>query len=414
MDARRTLLRSLFDAAVEAALPANCMSDWLPARPAGELVIVGAGKAAASMALELERHWQAPLRGTVIVPHGHRVACRYVEVLEASHPLPDETSVAATRALLERVGGLTRDDTVVCLLSGGGSSLLALPLAGVTLAQKHGIAARLLRCGAPIHEINAVRKKLSAIKGGKLALACAPARVVTLIISDVPGNDAAVVASGPTLADPTSAADAISILSSYDITVSRGVQEAMRAGDLPATRRIESDVHILATNDDALQAAATTAMKAGITPYILGDLRGDARLLAVEHARLAIDIATMNGPLVPPAVILSGGEATVRVSGEGCGGRNGEYLLELAIALNAHPAVSALACDTDGIDGSGDNAGAFVCPATLQQASARGIDARAVQAQNDSYRFFEATGDLIVTGPTRTNVNDFRAVLIDR
>lgn len=393
-------------------MPANCMSDWLPLRPSGKVVIVGAGKAAASMALELERHWQAPMQGTVIVPHAHGVACRYVDVLEASHPLPDETSVAATRALLERVGGLAPDDTVVCLLSGGGSSLLALPLAGVSLAEKHSIAARLLRSGAPIHEINAVRKKLSAIKGGKLALACAPARVLTLIISDVPGNDAAVVASGPTLADPASVDDAISILSRYGITVSAGVLEAMRAGDLPATRRIDSDVHILATNDDALQAAASAAIEAGVTPYILGDLRGDARALAEEQARLAIDIATLNGPLPPPAVILSGGEATVRVSGDGRGGRNGEYLLALALALNGHPAISALACDTDGIDGSGDNAGAFICPGTLEQAKARSVDARALQARNDSYRLFEATGNLIVTGPTRTNVNDFRAVLI--
>ncbi|NNF40487.1 MAG: glycerate kinase [Woeseiaceae bacterium] len=413
MDARRTLLRSLFDAAVQAAMPANCMSDWLPARPAGEVVIIGAGKAAASMAVELERHWQAPLQGAVIVPHGHGVPCHCVDVLEASHPLPDETSVAATRALLERVGGLTADHTVVCLLSGGGSSLLAQPLAGVSLAGKHRIAAELLRCGAPIHEINAVRKKLSAIKGGKLALACAPARVITLIISDVPGNDPAVVASGPTLPDPASADDALSILSRYEITVSSAVLEAMRAGDLPATRRIESDVHILATNDDALQAAATQAIEAGITPYILGDLRGDARELAAEHARLALDIAAMHGPLTPPAVILSGGEATVRVSGQGRGGRNGEYLLELALALNGHPAVSALACDTDGIDGSGDNAGAFIGPGTLQRATAQSIDARALQACNDSYRLFAATSDLIVTGPTHTNVNDFRAVLID-
>ncbi|MDH3621917.1 MAG: DUF4147 domain-containing protein [Gammaproteobacteria bacterium] len=408
----RALLRSLFDAAVAAATPSNCMSDWLPRRPAGDVVIIGAGKAAASMAHELERHWSGPLQGAVIVPYGHGAACQYINVIEAAHPIPDDSSVAATAALLEQVSGLSEDNTVVCLLSGGGSSLLTLPLAGLSLRDKQQITSQLLRSGASIYEINAVRKKLSGIKGGKLAAACAPARVITLIISDVPGNDASIVASGPTVADTTTVDDALSILSRYGIDVSDATIEAMRIGDVSEASRTEADVRVLATSDDALQAAAAKAIELGITPYLLGDLNSDARALGEEHARLATEIATGAGPVELPCVVLSGGETTVRVTGRGRGGRNGEYALSLAIALDGHPDVSALACDTDGIDGGGDNAGSFVFPDTLERAATHSIDARQLQDNNDSYRFFEATGDLIVTGPTRTNVNDFRAVLI--
>jgi hydroxypyruvate reductase len=388
------------------------MSDWLPRRPDGNVVIVGAGKAAASMAYELEQRWSGPLQGTVVVPHGHSVACRYIDVIEASHPIPDESGVAATRAVLDRVSGLSEGDTVVCLLSGGGSSLLTLPLPGISLEEKQQVTSQLLRSGAPIHEINTVRKKLSGIKGGKLAAACVPANVVTLIISDVPGNDVSMVASGPTVADSTTAPDAIAILSDYGITVSNSVLEAMHANSDSSTIRIDADVRLLATSDDALQAAAAMAIKAGVTPYVLGDLNDDARLLATEHARLAIEIATGGGPVDTPCVILSGGETTVRLTGGGRGGRNGEYALALAIALDGHPAISALACDTDGIDGGGDNAGGFVFPDTLDRAATQSIDVLQLQNDNDSYRFFEKTGNLIVTGPTRTNVNDFRAILI--
>lgn len=371
------LLRILFDAAIAAASPAACVPLWLEDKPAGNVIVVGAGKAAASMALVLEQQWAAPLDGLVIVPYGHGADCEHIEVVEAAHPVPDENGVAATRRILEKVGKLSADDTVVCLLSGGGSSLLCAPAPGITLAEKQARTTVLLNSGAAIHEINAARKELSAVKGGKLAAACAPANVITLIISDVPGNDPSVVASGPTVVDIAAA--------------------------------LENDVRILATSDDALQAAALRALELDVTPYLLGDLAGDARELAEEHARLAIDIAAGRGPVEPPCVILSGGETTVRVSGDGRGGRNGEYGLALAIALNGHDRISALAADTDGIDGGGDNAGCRVLPDTLQRSP---HDALALQANNDSYAFFDALGDLVFTGPTRTNVNDFRAILV--
>jgi glycerate 2-kinase len=373
----RQLLNLLFEAAVVAASPAACVPLWLEEKPRGRVIVIGAGKAAASMAVIVEQQWGPPLEGLVVVPDGHAADCDYIEVVEASHPVPDDRGVAATRRILETVSGLSAEDTVVCLLSGGGSSLLCAPAPGITLAQKRAMTEELLKSGAPIHEINARRRALSAVKGGKLAAACAPAHVMTLIISDVPGNDPSVVASGPTLVDASGALDA--------------------------------DVRILATSDDALQAAALRALDLDFTPYLLGDLAADARDLASDHARLAIEIAAGQGPVEPPCVILSGGETTVRVTGGGRGGRNGEYGLALALALDGHPRISAIACDTDGIDGTGDNAGCLVFPDTLQRFSG---DVGEVQARNDTYAFFEALGDLVMTGPTRTNVNDFRAILI--
>lgn len=373
----QALLRILFDAAVAAASPAACMPLWLEDRPSGRVIVVGAGKAAASMAAIVEQQWAPPLEGLVIVPDGHIAQCDQVEVVEASHPVPDQRGVAATNRILDMVSGLEADDTVVCLFSGGGSALLCAPATGFTLDEKKARTAELLKSGAPIHEINAARRKMSAVKGGKLAAACAPASVITLIISDVPGNDPSVVASGPTVVD---------------------LQNARN-----------NDVRILATSDDALQAAALRALELDITPHLLGDATGDARDLAAEHARLAIDIATGRGPVQPPCVILSGGESTVRVAGSGRGGRNGEYGLALALALNGFEGISAIACDTDGIDGTGDNAGCRITPDTLKRFHG---DARALQADNDSYAFFDALGDLVVTGPTRTNVNDFRAILV--
>jgi hydroxypyruvate reductase len=373
----RALLRILFNAAVAAASPAACMPLWLEDRPSGRVIVVGAGKAAASMAAIVEQQWAPPLEGLVIVPDGHFAQCDLIEVVEASHPVPDERGVAATNRILDMVSGLEADDTVVCLFSGGGSALLCAPAPGFTLDDKKARTAELLKSGAPIHEINAARRQMSAVKGGKLAAACAPAGVITLIISDVPGNDPSIVASGPTVVDLQSAR--------------------------------ESDVRILATSDDALQAAALRALELGITPHLLGDATGDARGLATEHARLAIDIATGRGPVQPPCVILSGGETTVRVTGSGRGGRNGEYGLALALALDGFEGISAIACDTDGIDGTGDNAGCRITPDTLKRSHG---DARALQADNDSYAFFDALGDLVVTGPTRTNVNDFRAIMV--
>lgn len=374
-DAR--LLRILFDAAVVAASPAACMPLWLEDRPRGNVIVVGAGKAAASMALVLEQQWDAPLSGLVIVPYGHGVNCDHIEVVEAAHPVPDENGVAATHRILDMVSNLSENDTVVCLLSGGGSSLLCAPAPGITLEEKQARTGRLLKSGATIHEINAARREWSAVKGGKLGAACAPANVITLLISDVPGNDPSVVASGPTVVDAAAAR--------------------------------ESDVRILATSDDAMQAAALRAMELDVTPYLLGDLAGDARELAREHAKLAMDIAAGRGPIEPPCVILSGGETTVQVTGSGRGGRNGEYGLALAIALDGHERISAIAADTDGIDGTCDNAGCMIHPETLARAPGNAV---AMQANNDSYAFFEALGDLVVTGPTRTNVNDFRAILI--
>lgn len=373
----RTFLRILFDAAVAASSPAACMPLWLEDRPPGKVIVVGAGKAAASMAAIIEQQWSEPLSGLVIVPDGHVAACDHIEVIEASHPVPDERGVAATRRILDLVSNLSTDDTVVCLLSGGGSSLLCAPAPGVTLDEKKARTAELLRSGAPIHEINEARREMSAVKGGKLAEACSPAHVTTLIISDVPGNDPSVVASGPTIVDPASAR--------------------------------EGDVRILATSDDAIQAAALRALELDVTPYLLGDLSGDARELAKEHAQLAIDIADGTGPIEPPCVILSGGETTVRVTGSGRGGRNGEYALALAVALDGHERIAAIACDTDGIDGAGDNAGCYVLSDSLERASG---DAGRMQANNDSYAFFDDLGDLVITGPTRTNVNDFRAILV--
>ena len=409
----KALLRSLFETAVAAAAPENCMQTWLPRRPQGRVVVVGAGKAAAAMALELERRWGAPLAGRVVVPRGYAADCQLVRVRFAAHPVPDESCLAAAREILAEVAGMSADDTVICLLSGGGSALLTLPLPGISLQDKQAITRALLRSGAAIHEINCVRKKLSAIKGGKLAAAALPAKVITLVISDVQGNDLSLVASGPTVADHSTVDDALAILDRYGIAVTDRIVSAMRSG---ATRTIalpDADVRMLASSDDALQAAALAAIEQGITPYVLGDLGGDARSLGDEHAQLALEIAAGKGPVDAPCVVLSGGETTVRVQGGGRGGRNGEYALALAIGLNGAPRIHALAADTDGIDGCGDNAGCFVAPDTMRAAKSRANSALACQRNNDSYAFFAALDDLLISGPTQTNVNDFRAILIE-
>jgi len=400
----------LFDAAVAAATPENCMRRWMPQRPDGRVIVVGAGKAAASMAKVLEDEWAGPLEGRVIVPRAYGSDCRSIEVVEASHPIPDAAGVAATEDILALVSNLSTDDTVICLISGGGSSLLCLPAAGVSLAEKQAITSALLKSGAAIHEINCVRKKLSAIKGGKLAAACAPAQLVTLVISDVPGNDVAAVASGPTVADVSSPSEALAILERYGIAISDSARRAIMSSK--ATTAADGDIRILATSDDALLASAALALENDVTPYSLGDLSGDARTLGAEHAALAKQIAAGNGPVEPPCVILSGGETTVNVRGDGRGGRNGEYALSLALALEGHASIHALAGDTDGIDGGGDNAGYFVSPTTLMKAEKYSVDATTALHENNSYNFFEPLGDLLITGPTRTNVNDFRAILV--
>ncbi|SLN35242.1 glycerate kinase type-2 family protein [Oceanibacterium hippocampi] len=410
-----TLARALFETAVAAADPARCLPGYLPPPPKGRTIVIGAGKAAASMAKSVEDHWPGPLSGLVITRYGHGLPTTRIEVVEASHPRPDEAGLKAARRILAMVRDLGPDDLVLCLISGGGSALLALPADGLTLDDKRSVTKALLECGATIHEINCVRKHLSAIKGGRLAAAAWPAQVVSLLISDVPGDDPATIASGPTVADPTSFAEARAVLAKYRIeapaSVAAHLEAANEESPKPGDPRIAgATTAIVATPAASLAAAATAAEAAGYSVRLIGDdLEGEARELAVEHARLALAARREGGRVA----ILSGGETTVTVTGHGRGGRNAEYLLSLTIALDGAAGIHAVACDTDGIDGSEDNAGAVTRPDSLARAAALGLNARSLLADNDAYRFFEALGDLIVTGPTRTNVNDFRAILID-
>lgn len=414
----RPALREMFDAAVAAASPAVRLPPCLPAPPRGRTVVVGAGKAAAAMAQATERHWPGPLSGLVITRYDHGADCRAIEVVEAAHPVPDAAGRDAAARILAMVRGLGEDDLVLCLISGGGSSLLTLPAEGVALADKQALNKALLRSGATIAEINCVRKHLSAIKGGRLAAAAWPARVVALSISDVPGDDPSVIASGPTVADPTTFGDALAVLRRYGIHephsvlahLAAGGDETPKPGD-PALAR--SEFVMLATPQDALEAAAAVARAHGLVPLILGNaIEGEARDVALMHAGIARQVARYGQPVAPPCVLLSGGETTVSVRGKGRGGRNAEFLLALAVALDGHPRISAIACDTDGIDGTEDNCGAVLVPDTLARAAALSLRPRDALADNDGYGFFQALGDLIVTGPTRTNVNDFRAIVI--
>ena len=418
---QRALLRELFDAAVAAADPAHCLPAWLPDPPVGRTVIVGAGKAAAAMAAGVEAHWRGDperLSGIVVTRYGHGAPTRRIEVVEASHPAPDPAGQRAAARLLQVVQGLTADDLVLVLLSGGGSALLAAPMAGITLDEKRGVTKALLACGAGIGEINCVRKHLSAIKGGRLALAAAPARIVTLAISDVPGDDLSTIASGPTVPDPTTCADALEIVGRYGIALPAAAREALlsAAAETPKPGNpgfAHCESHIVATAQGSLAAAAELARARGIVPLVLGDaIEGEACEAARVLGGIALSCAAHGVPLAAPCVLLSGGETTVTVRGQGRGGRNAEFLLGLALALGGHPGIAAIACDTDGIDGSEDNAGAMVLPDTPARAIAAGIDLRARLAQNDAFSVFAALDDLVVTGPTRTNVNDFRAILI--
>jgi hydroxypyruvate reductase len=422
---QRALLRGLFDAAVAAVDPARCLPAWLPALadlPKGRTVVIGAGKAAAAMARAVEDHWRgdsAQLSGLVVTRYGHGAPTRRIEVVEASHPAPDAAGQVAAARILDAVRGLTADDLVLVLLSGGGSALLAAPMAGITLEQKRAVTRALLACGASIGEINCVRKHLSAIKGGRLAQAAAPARVLTLAISDVPGDDLSTIASGPTVPDPTTCADALEIVDRYAIELPPAAREALLSGvaetpkaDAEGFSRGES--HIIATAQAALAAAAELARARGIVPLVLGDaIEGEAREAARVLGGIALSAAAHGVPLAGPCVLISGGETTVTVRGPGRGGRNAEFMLGLALALGGHSRISAIACDTDGIDGSEHNAGALLLPDTSRRAAAAGIDLRASLAQNDAFSVFAALDDLVVTGPTRTNVNDFRAILID-
>jgi glycerate 2-kinase len=415
----RAFLTELFKVSIDAARPELCVPPHLPQPPRGRTIVIGAGKAAASMAAAVEAHWSGPLEGLVVTRYGHAAPTKMIEVAEAAHPIPDDAGARATRRMLDLVAELTTDDLVICLISGGGSALLAAPLPGLSLQHERDVGRALLRCGADIAEMNCVRKHLSAIKGGRLARAVQPAQLVTLAISDVPGDDPSVIASGPTVPDPTTLAAACAVLAKYALTVPPAVQRIVND---PAMETPKPDdpcfsntrFFLVSRPQDSLLAAAELAQSFGVTPLLLGDaLEGEAREVARVIAGIARSCAQHGHPLPSPCVLLSGGETSVTVKGSGRGGRNAEFLLALAIALDGNPRIAALAGDTDGIDGSECAAGAYVHPASLALARQHGLDAKALLADNDAFSFFAALQDLVVTGPTLTNVNDFRAVLID-
>jgi glycerate 2-kinase len=417
IDCRRLLL-DMFQAAVNAAAPALCVPAHLPPRPKGRTIVVGAGKAAASMAAAVEAHWNGPLEGLVVTRYGHGIPCKFIEVVEASHPVPDEAGSKAARRIIDMVSGLTADDLVLVLISGGGSALLALPSKDIALVDKQTINRALLKCGAHIAEMNTVRKHLSAVKGGRLAVAAAPAQVVTLAISDVPGDDLSVIASGPTVPDVSTRADAQAVLTKYGIeippTVAMHLNDEVSETPKPGDPRFANVTNsLVATPQKSLEAAARVARDAGLLSVILGNaIEGEARDVGIVHAGIARQCGDWGQPLEIPCALISGGETTVTVRGNGRGGRNAEFLLSLGIATDGRNGIWALAADTDGIDGSEDNAGAILTPDTLQRAKFAGIDVKTRLADNDAYSIFAALNDLVMTGPTLTNVNDFRAILV--
>ncbi len=415
-------LRALFDAAVASAQPHRVVPPHLPdpaSLAGGRLIVIGAGKASAAMARAVEDHWSGPLSGLVVTRDGHEEPCERIEIALARHPVPDARGLAAAERMLGLVRDLTPQDFVLCLISGGGSALLPLPAEGLSLADKQELNQNLLKSGATITEMNTVRRHLSRIKGGRLAAACYPARVLTLVISDVPGDGLHDIASGPTVADPTTCADALGILQRYAIPISprirelleRGEGESLKAGD-PRLARCET--RLISSPQMGLEAAARVAQAQGVTPCILGDsLEGEAREVGRVMAGIARQVAQRHQPVAAPAVLLSGGETTVTVRGQGCGGRNVEFLLSLGLNLQNHPRIHALAADTDGVDGGAETAGAFWHPETLARARALGLSAQQALDQNDAHPFFAALGQDLVSGPTRTNINDLRAIFID-
>jgi glycerate 2-kinase len=410
----RVFLRQLFDAAVGIANPFRVLASHLPEKPKGRCIVVGAGKASAAMAAALEQAWpDVQMSGVVVTRYGHAVPTSKIKVFEAAHPVPDDNSLRAAEEILQVVSGLTKDDLVIALISGGGSALLVSPAEGLTLTDKQNLNRALLQSGASIGEMNIVRKHLSRIKGGKLAEAAAPARVVTLVISDVPGDDPAIIASGPTVFDGSTPQAALEILVRYDVDTSAAIKQVLRK--TVKLHHTQTDVRMIASPLMALKAAADLATSMNITPLILGDaLEGEARDLGKVMAGIALSAQLHGLPLTAPCVLLSSGEATVTIQNgtAGRGGRNTEFLLSLAIALQGRAGIWALAGDTDGIDGTEDAAGALITPNTLGRARAVNLNARAILAGHDSYSLFKAVGDLVITGPTLTNVNDFRAVLV--
>jgi glycerate 2-kinase len=418
----QALLRRLFDAAIASAQPARCLPAHLPTPDelgSGRLIVIGAGKASAAMARAVEDHWRGPLSGLVVTRYGYALPCERIEIVEAAHPVPDAAGLAAAERMLQRVQGLSADDLVLCLISGGGSALLPLPAPGLTLEHKQELSRALLKSGATIREMNCVRRHLSGIKGGRLAAACHPARLLTLLISDVPGDNPMDIASGPTVADPTTCDDALAILRRYGIDLPAPVRDVLESGRgesvKPGDARLaRAEVRMMATPQMALEAAAVVARAAGYTPYILGDaLEGEARDVGTVLAGMALQVAQRNQPVAAPCVLLSGGETTVTVRGTGRGGRNVECLLAMGIALHGHPRIHALAGDTDGVDGQEEIAGAYLAPDTLARAWALGLKPKDCLANNDGHGFFAALSDAVITGPTLTNVNDFRAILIE-
>jgi len=409
----------MFDAAIASAQPAVCIPPHLPAAPRGRLVVVGAGKASAAMARAVEENWRGPLSGLVVTRYGYAVPCKHIEIVEAAHPVPDAAGMHAAQRILKLVGNLHENDLVLCLISGGGSALMSLPAEGLTLEMKQNVSRALLASGATISEINCIRRHLSAIKGGRLGAACFPAQVLTLLISDVPGDRPVDIASGPTVADPSTSVDALRILRRYGIEppcevldlLESGRGESVKPGD-PRLKR--ATVRTIATPQMALEAAADVARAVSVAAHILGDaIEGEARDVGKVFAGVALQVAARDQPVGAPCILLSGGETTVTVRGSGRGGRNVEFLLSLGIALDGHPRIHALAGDTDGVDGQEEIAGAYLGPDSLTRARALGLRPQDMLADNDAHRFFTALGDSVITGPTLTNVNDFRAILIE-
>jgi glycerate 2-kinase len=412
------ILREMFDAAVSAALPEKVIARYLPKPPKGRTIVIGAGKASAAMAKAFEDNWLSPIEGLVVTRYGHGVPCKHIRIVEAAHPVPDAAGAKAAADIFQMVQGLTKDDLVVALISGGGSSLLSLPADGITSEEKRAVNKALLASGAPISEMNAVRKHLSRIKGGRLAAAAFPARVETLVISDVPGDDISSVASGPTVPDPTTFADARAIIARYGMALpapvmrhlERAEDETPKPGD---PRLAQSYAHLIASPQMALEAAATVARTHGLTPLILGDaLEGEARDVGSVLAGIALQTQRFAQPVKSPCVLISGGETTVTLRGNGVGGRNVECLLACALKLSGAQNIHALMADSDGIDGAAEVAGAIISSDTLQRARAAGLDPQAMLINNDAHTFFKTLGDQVITGPTLTNVNDIRLIMI--
>lgn len=414
----KTFLTAIFNAAVAAADPQRTIRDRLPAMPKGRTIVIGAGKGSAQMAAAFEKVWDGPIEGLVVTRYGYGATCQRIEIIEAAHPVPDAAGLEASRRLLEKVQGLTADDLVVALISGGGSALLPSPAEGLTLADEIAVNEALLASGAPIAAMNAIRKHVSTIKGGRLATAAYPAKVVSLVVSDIPGDNPALVASGPTVPDSGSREDALASIAAYGMKLPASVMAHINspAADAPRAddpRFSRNEVHLIASAGVSLEAAAAEARRQGIEAVILSDsIEGEAREVGGVHAAIAREVATRNRPFPKPVLILSGGETTVTVRTKGKGGRNSEFLLAFAIGISGMDGIHALAADTDGIDGSEDNAGAFADGSTVARMREAGVDAKAMLAANNAWTAFDAIGDLFVPGPTGTNVNDLRAILI--